>query len=77
MTAAPDAGQLRTSTDVVAATERRRRNPLTRRLPWWGEALIAVVFYWLYDAVQALTQSDIDEARQSVRSERSREFEAC
>ena len=46
----------------VAQQERRRANVLTRRLPWWGEALIAFCFYWLYDAVQALTQSDADEA---------------
>lgn len=39
------------------------RIPLARRLPWWGEALIAVSFYWLYDIVQAATQSDVDEAR--------------
>jgi hypothetical protein len=37
---------------------RRARNPLARRLPWWGEILIAVAFYWLYDIVQALTGSD-------------------
>lgn len=43
--------------------ERARSNPFLRRLPWWGEALIAVSFYWLYDVVQALTQSDVDEAR--------------
>ena len=46
----------------VAEQERRRPNVFTRRLPWWGEALIAFCFYWLYDAVQALTQSDADEA---------------
>jgi hypothetical protein len=51
------------SHEQVARQERRRANPLTRRLPWWGEALIAFCFYWLYDAVQALTQSDVDEAR--------------
>ena len=49
--------------EQVAAHERRRANPFTRRLPWWGEALIAFSFYWLYDAVQALTQSDADEAQ--------------
>jgi len=48
--------------DVAAVPERRSRNPLTRRLPWWGEALIAVGFYWLYDFVQALTQSDAHQA---------------
>jgi hypothetical protein len=36
---------------------RRRFNPLTMRLPWWGEAFVAVAFYLLYDAVQSLTQS--------------------
>jgi len=51
-----------TGRDAVAARERRRLNPFGRRLPWWGEALVAVAFYWLYDAVQALTQSDADEA---------------
>jgi hypothetical protein len=51
------------SHEQVARQERRRANPLTRRLPWWGEALIAFCFYWLYDAVQALTQSDADEAQ--------------
>jgi hypothetical protein len=45
-----------------AAQERRRRNPFTRRLPWWGEALIAFVFYWLYDVVQALTGSPAPRA---------------
>jgi hypothetical protein len=58
---------------ATAAKERRRRNPLTRRLPWWGEALIAVVFYWLYDIVQALTGKDADGAvfhgRQIVHAE--------
>lgn len=39
------------------------RLPLARRLPWWAEALIAVAFYWLYDAVQALTQSDAPIAK--------------
>ena len=58
-----DSPQLDSPHEQVAAEERRRRNPLTRRLPWWGEALIAFCFYWLYDAVQALTQSDVDEAR--------------
>lgn len=48
---------------VADTQERQRSNPLARRLPWWGEALIAFAFYWLYDAVQALTQSDVDEAR--------------
>ena len=62
MTAA-DTSQLDDYREVVAQQERRRINPLTRRLPWWGEALIAFCFYWLYDAVQALTQSDVDEAR--------------
>ena len=36
--------------------------PLSRRLPWYFEALIAVAFYWLYNLVQAATQSDADEA---------------
>ena len=61
MTAA-DTSQLDDYREQVAQQERRRINPLTRRLPWWGEALIAFCFYWLYDAVQALTQSDADEA---------------
>jgi hypothetical protein len=64
MTTASDASsQVDTPGGVVAQQERRRANPLARRLPWWGEALIAFSFYWLYDAVQALTQSDVDEAR--------------
>ena len=57
---APDTGVARKE---AGRAEHRRINVLARRLPWWGEALIAVVFYWLYDAVQALTQSDVDEAR--------------
>ena len=48
--------------EAVAARERRRFNPLARRLPWWGEALVAALFYWLYNIVQSLTQSDADEA---------------
>ena len=48
--------------DVAVVHGRRWRNPLTRRLPWWGEVLIAVGFYWLYDFVQALTQSDAHKA---------------
>jgi hypothetical protein len=40
----------------------RSRNPFTRRLPWWGEILIAVAFYWLYDFVQALTGGDAAQA---------------
>ncbi|MDQ1746610.1 MAG: hypothetical protein QOD07_873 [Frankiaceae bacterium] len=38
------------------------RVPLSRRLPWYFETLIAVAFYWLYNLVQAATQSDADEA---------------
>lgn len=38
------------------------RIPLARRLPWYVETLIAVAFYWLYNVVQAATQSDADEA---------------
>src|SRR5436305_4909536 len=38
------------------------RVPLARRLPWYVETLIAVAFYWLYNLVQAATQSDADEA---------------
>lgn len=63
MTAASETSQLDRPHERAAAEERRRVNLLTRRLPWWGEALIAFCFYWLYDAVQALTQSDADEAR--------------
>jgi hypothetical protein len=48
---------------AVAARERRRFNPLRRRLPWWGETLVAAAFYELYNVVQALTQSDADEAK--------------
>jgi hypothetical protein len=44
-----------TRRQVADLEERRRVNPLARRLPWWGEALLAVAFYWLYDVVQALT----------------------
>jgi hypothetical protein len=38
------------------------RVPLARRMPWWAESLIAVAFYWLYNLVQAATESDDDEA---------------
>lgn len=38
------------------------RVPLSRRLPWYFEALIAVAFYWLYNLVQAATQSDTAQA---------------
>jgi hypothetical protein len=38
------------------------RVPLSRRLPWYVETLIAVAFYWLYNLVQAATESDADEA---------------
>ncbi len=41
---------------------RRSRNPFTRRLPWWGEALIAVGFYWLYNFTQALTEGQVGSA---------------
>jgi hypothetical protein len=61
-TAETEPAALEVAVGRAAAQERRRANPLTRRLPWWGEALIAFCFYWLYDAVQALTQSDADEA---------------
>lgn len=37
-------------------------NRFLRRLPWWGEALLAVGFYLLYDAVQSLTQGDDEVA---------------
>jgi hypothetical protein len=61
--------------EIAAAQERRRRNPFTRRLPWWGEALIAVAFYWLYDVVQALTGSPAPRAiahgRDIVSAEKS------
>ena len=62
VTGLSDAVSADTERDAVATRERRRFNPLARRLPWWGETLVAVAFYWLYDAVQALTQSDADEA---------------
>jgi hypothetical protein len=63
MTATSDtSSQVASTREAVARQERRRAHPFTRRLPWWGEALIAFSFYWLYDAVQALTQSDLDEA---------------
>lgn len=42
-------------------------NWLLRRLPWWGEALLAVGFYLLYDAVQALTQGDDEVAARNAR----------
>jgi hypothetical protein len=48
--------------DTLEVREPRRPNLFARRLPWWGEALIAIAFYWLYDAVQALTQSSKDVA---------------
>jgi hypothetical protein len=55
--------------EAIAQDKRPQKKPglsrlhlLARRLPWWAEALVAVAFYWLYDAVQALTQSDADEA---------------
>ena len=51
-----------TAVGSTAAPKRRRRNPFTRRLPWWGEILIAVVFYWIYNFVQALTQGDDEKA---------------
>ena len=38
------------------------RVPLSHRLPWYFEALIAVAFYWLYNLVQAATQSDTAQA---------------
>ena len=54
--APPGAGHRDVPVETAAARPpRHRRNLLTRRLPWWGEALIAVAFYWLYDVVQALT----------------------
>jgi len=60
---AAEASQLDQHRDSAAQQERRRPHIVSRRLPWWGEALIAFCFYWLYDVVQALTQSDVDEAR--------------
>jgi hypothetical protein len=48
--------------DVVRRPGLLMRVPLSRRLPWYFEALIAVAFYWLYNLVQAATQSDADEA---------------
>jgi hypothetical protein len=47
-------------------SQRRSRNPFARRLPWWGEILIAVGFYWLYDVVQALTGSDAAHATRNA-----------
>ncbi len=41
---------------------RARKPLLMRRLPWWAEILVAVIFYWLYDAVQALTGSSAGKA---------------
>lgn len=56
-----------TADEMVAEDVARRpslltRVPLARRLPWYVETLIAVAFYWLYNLVQAATQSDADEA---------------
>ncbi|MDQ1685524.1 MAG: hypothetical protein QOC82_2261 [Frankiaceae bacterium] len=64
MTAQAD---LATTTDVVARRADGRtgilaRVPLARRLPWYFEALIAVAFYWLYNLVQAATESDVAQA---------------
>jgi len=47
---------------AVRPTGLLARVPLSRRLPWYVETLIAVAFYWLYNLVQAATQSDADEA---------------
>jgi hypothetical protein len=57
VTATSDVYDTDVDRDRAAAGERRRANPLARRLPWWGEVLVAVGFYWLYNFVQALTQS--------------------
>ena len=44
------------------------RTPLLmRRLPWWGQILMAVAFYWLYDAVQALTGGGARTATANAR----------
>jgi hypothetical protein len=58
-----EATALDTSLDEVQPVRRGWADLFVRRLPWWAEAVIAFCFYWLYDAVQALTQSDADEAR--------------
>ncbi len=53
----------------LAPLQVKRRPPLLlRRLPWWAEILVAVAFYWLYDAVQALAGSDRDTALYNGRS---------
>lgn len=40
-----------------------RRLPLTwRRLPWWAELATIAAFYLLYEAVRAVTPSDLDAA---------------
>jgi hypothetical protein len=68
MTSPCDSAAMDATTAAVPSAGRGRLGWLARlgwlgrRLPWWGEALIAVAFYWLYNAVQALTQSDADEA---------------
>jgi hypothetical protein len=48
--------------DVVRRAGILARVPLSQRLPWYFETLIAVAFYWLYNLVQVATQSDTDEA---------------
>jgi hypothetical protein len=60
---------LSSTADVTATSDVVRREglltrvvPLARRLPWWIESLIAFAFYWLYNLVQAATESDVDEA---------------
>lgn len=50
------------SEPAPTAKARRWFNPFTQRLPWWGEASVAIAFYLMYDVVQAMTQSDQDEA---------------
>jgi len=63
MTATTEVSDLVDGGGAALPTGWLTRIPLARRLAWWAEALIAFVFYWLYDLVQAATQSDVDEAR--------------
>jgi hypothetical protein len=62
MTAQADISTDAVATEVAVRPGILARVPLSRRLPWYFEALIAVGFYWLYNVVQAATQSDADEA---------------
>lgn len=62
MTDLSEATQPVTTGAPQGSAGRRWWQPFLRRLPWWGEALVAVVFYLLYDAVQALTQGDAPAA---------------